>query len=223
MISDLDKYRRAADEKQSEIRATVRNQESIRIRLDQEITPNIEKLEKELKKLQNVESALSPNTGLPHVYMVRFINSVIEIANTYIRLVWNYDMEIMPLKESNKLDFNFPVRLNKNSKVKDISICSKGQKEIVDLCWTLGLYLQMGLGDFLPLKLDEPDGALSEAHRTKLLTLLSNLLRQGNIKQLFLINHNASLFTSFAHSQIVCLNPDGIVVPHKYNESVIIK
>ena len=222
MVCDLITYRKIVDEKQVEIKAIVKDQASLRIRLNDEIEPNVIRQEKWLTKLQHIESALSPNGGFPHIYMTRFVNSIILAANEYIRIVWEYDMRILPLKETGTLDFTFKVKINNNGTVKDVSICSKAQKMVINLAWTLALYNQMNLKGY-PLLLDEPDDGMSAGHRTNLLTLLNTLLRQGDVKQLFLVNHFNSLFTAFANSQIVCLNEQGIAVPKEYNQTVEIK
>jgi len=222
MINTLTQYRVSADEKQAEIRQVVRDQKAYRTSLNDTIAPTIAELNIRLTKLEVLEKSLSPNGGFPHVYMVRFINSLILSANEFIKMVWNYDMEITPLSEKSTLDFTLAVKINKNTTVKDIGICSKGQKEIINLSWILALCCTMDLGKNYPLILDEPDGGLSAGHRDKLLTLLQTLIRQGTISQLVLVNHFNSLFTAFAHSQIVCLSDDGITVPKNYNEGVTI-
>ena len=222
IIGSLNKYRMLADEKQNEIKGVVRAQEHHRIRLNEEVLPSLEKLTSNLKQLEAVESALSPNTGLPHVYMVRFINGCINTVNDYIRAVWNKDMVIKNLNESDALDFTFQVEHNRTSVVKDISTCSRGEQEMINLAWTLALCSHMQLGLQYPIRTDECDSGMTPGHRQKLLTLLSTLVRQGDIKQLFIVNHFSSLFTSFANSQIVCLSEDGIALPANYNECVTI-
>lgn len=222
MSNDLRRYRMLADEKQNEIKGVVRAQEHHRIRLNEEVIPSLEKLTLELTQLETVEVALSPSTGLPHVYMVRFLNGCINTVNDYIRAVWNKDMVVMNLKESDTLDFTFPVEHNRTSVVKDISICSRGEQEIINLAWTLALCSHMQLGLRYPIRSDECDSGMTPGHRQKLLTLLSTLVRQGDIKQLFIVNHFSALHTAFANSQTICLNPDGISVPAEYNENVTI-
>ncbi len=221
-IELLSKYRELADEKQAEVKNVVREQSHHRIRLHEEVEPTIARLEKELEELEIVESALSPNTGVGHVYMVRFLNSLIETVNDYIRAVWNNVMEVKPLKESNSLDFTFPVMHRESSTVKDMSVCSKSEQEIINLSWNLALCSHMGLSQNYPIRSDEVDSGMTPGHRQNLLTLLSTLTRQGDIQQLFIVNHHPGLYDSFVRSQIICLNPDGIVLPAVYNLGVSI-
>jgi hypothetical protein len=222
LLADLHKCRMTIDEKQNDIKGTVKAQEHHRIRLNEEILPSLSKLTEELKTVEAIEAALSPTSGLPHTYMIRFINGRINAVNEYIRVVWNKDMELKSISEDRELDFGFPVFHNRQSEVKDIAICSKGEQEIVNLAWTLSLCSQMQLGIHYPIRLDECDSGMTPGHRQNLLSLMSTLIRQGDIKQLFLVNHHSSLFTAFSHSQIVCLNPDGIILPANYNEGVSI-
>ena len=220
---NLNELRRTIDEKQAEIKYVVKDQQSYRIRLNDEVLPSIKELEKTLLELTQLEAGLSPSTGLPHIYLVRFINSIILAANEYIKAVWAYDLQMVPLSESDKLDFSIKLKVNNKHPLKDIKIGSRAQKEMIDLAFIIGLYKQLGLGKQFPLMLDEPDGGMTPGHRTNLLTLLSNLLRQGDISQLFIVNHHATLFTSFANSQIVCLDDGGIVVPSNANVGVSIE
>jgi DNA repair exonuclease SbcCD ATPase subunit len=119
------------------------------------------------------------------------------------------------------LDFNFPIILHDKSGVKDCSMCSKGEQEMLNLAFALALCVHMSIGQKFPMRLDEVDSGFSAAHRDTLLGLLSTLLRQGLIRQLIIINHHSSLFSSFANAQIVCLNPEGIAVPKEYNKGVV--
>jgi len=222
LIGSLKEYKQAASNKQSGIASTLKEQSHLRIRLNEEINPNLKKLRNDKSNLDMLEAALSPNTGIPHIYMTRFINSIFRTANEYISIVWNYDLSFKELSEDKTLDFNFPITLHNKSGVKDLSMCSKGEQEMLNLAFTLALCVHMSLCNKFPMKLDEVDSGFAATHRGNLLTLLSMLIRQGLIRQLILVNHFSSLFTSFANSQVVCLNPEGIAVPTSYNEGVTI-
>ena len=100
---------------------------------------------------------------------------------------------------------------------------SDGQKEIINLAWAVAMFNQLKLGQEYSLKLDEPDSNLSEGHRTRLLHVLSTLVRQKTIQQLMLVNHHPSLYTSFNNCQTLCLCEDDIVLPAQYNQNVVIK
>lgn len=222
MISDLRKYKQAAISKKSEIASVLKEQSHLRIRLSEEINPNLKSLEEEKERLEILEATLSPNSGLPHIYLTRFINSILRTANNYIETVWNYDLKFKELSEDKVLDFSFPITLHGNSGANTLSSCSKGEQEMLNLAFTLAICVHMRISDKYPVKLDEVDSGFSAEHRDRLLTLLSNMVREGLIKQLILVNHFSTLFTAFANSQVICLNPDGIAVPSVYNEGVSI-
>ena len=194
--------------------------DAISIRMNQEILPELDKREKDLINLSALEKALSPATGLPHKYMVEFINTIFGMVNHTIRCVWNYSMELVPLDDAATLTFDFPIAIHDHGRLKDISILSKGQKEIVDLAFTLALYMAKDLSGKFPLKLDEVDSGMSEHHRTQLLVLFKELLDSGEVEQMFLVNHHNQMFTAFTDAQIVCLQSDGIILPEEYNSGV---
>jgi uncharacterized protein YjgD (DUF1641 family) len=220
VVSDLRSYKSLAISKQSELTGTLKAQSHLRIRLKEEVEPTLIKLQEDQDRLVIIEAALSPSSGIPHVYMTRFINSVLRTANEYIASVWNYHLCFKELSESDVLDFDFPIVLYDKSGVKDASMCSKGEQEMLNLAFTLALCVHMDIGNKFPIRLDEVDSGFAYAHRDKLLELLSTLTRQGLIKQLILVNHFPALFSAFANSQIICLNPEGIAVPTVYNEGV---
>ena len=196
--------------------------DSITIRINQELAPELGKKEKELIRLTTLEQALSPASGLPHKYMVDFVNMIFTLVNNVIRYVWSYSMELLPLDIESTLTFDFPIAIHDHGRLKDISMLSKGQKEIVDLAFNIAYYSIKDLSGRFPLKLDEIDSGMSEHHRTRLLSLFRDMLEQGDVEQMFLVNHHNQMFTAFTDAQIVCLHEDGIVLPEVYNTGVVI-
>lgn len=202
-----------------EIETTLTEQNNYHTIVTQEIEPTLKDLEQKQMKWEYVEFGLSPTKGLPYIYLVRFINKLIKHVNEYIRAVWCYDMELIYLKEDETLDFGIEVLINKSSIVKDINICSDGQKSIINLAMTLAICKERGFGKLYPLKLDEVDSALTDEHRTNLVSLLSGLVERGDISQMFLVNHFV-LHSGMTHCETICLSTDGIVVPNVFNEHV---
>lgn len=222
-IIDISKYKQIVEDEQISLKTSIKEKESIKIRLEQEIIPSINNLSNELKKLELLEKALSPMSGIPHIYMVRFINNIIKYVNIFISKVWNYEMELLLLKEDKPLDFDFQIKLFNNSILKDIDMLSKGQKEMLNLAFTLALFIIMKLGTIYPIKLDEVDSGMSHQHRDRFINLLVDLTFNKDIGQLFLINHNVSVYTSMSNGQVVCLDPEGIILPAEYNTNTILK
>lgn len=201
----------------TELQKSLHSQNSIDDRLNNEITPMLEKLQKELYEYQLVESALNPVTGLTRQRMVQFMNSIIEKVNMVIKYVWTYDMEIAFLQPDDNMTFDLRPILNKRIELKDISMCSRGQRDIINLAFLLAISKELSFGSIYPLQMDEVDAQFSEIHRTNLLNLISEMIDEQWINQLFLVNHYASLYSSFNDADIVCLSEEGIVVPNEYN------
>lgn len=220
VLNKLEEIKKTLEKDIIDINTTIKSQAAIRIRIEQEVLPNLKAHEKDLERLETLAWSLSPVDGLPHVYMVRFMNEVIKHANISIRKVWNYGMSVATLKETARMDYLFKVNIFSNSTLKDIAILSTAQSEMVDAAMVLGLYRVMGIGAQLPLKLDEVDSGMTPHHRTKLMGLISEIANSDKFGQLFIINHHASLFTGLPQAQICVLNGDGIVVPDGANKDV---
>ena len=202
------------------VESVLREQENLEVRLKGEIIPSIEHYESEYQKWSVIEKGLNPNSGIPHKYMVGYINALIDIVNRIIKNVWVYDMEIQPLKEDVDLNYNFAFTVNNGEPIKDIGLASKGQKEIMDLAWVLAIFHQMKLGKNYPLKLDEPDGGLNNEHRVRLLNFLQQMMQNEDLKQLFMINQFPSVYDSFISSQTLCIKEEGILLPAEYNQDI---
>ena len=202
------------------VKSTLKAQEALRIRVEQEIVPTLHKLVVEQTKLMELEQVLSPVTGMPNAYIVKFMNNVIRFANLTIGTIWNYDFTIKELDPTKYFDFTFKVKLHNRGTIPDIKLLSKSQKEVANFAYTLAKYHVMKLGKLYPLKLDEIDSGMTVHHRTMLLTMLSDLMGSEKIKQLILVNHHSTLFSGLPTAQIAVLDPNGIVLPQTYNTSV---
>ena len=226
MELEIDTWRAAKSQIQSSLmnlEATINEQNSLLTRLNEEVVPNLKRLESECSKWESVEAALNPTNGIPYRYMVKYLNSLIELVNKIIKCVWVYDMEILPLDENgSELDYNFQFTINGSDPIKDINLASKGQKEIMDLAWVLAIYHQMQLGKKYPLKLDEPDGGLINEHRVRLLNFLADMMKNGDLKQLFMVNHFPSVYDTFSDSQTLCICEEGIILPSEYNQHITV-
>lgn len=190
--------------------------------LNTETLPQLELIKTQKEKWEAVEAGLNPNSGLPCIYLVRFINKLISLANGFIKEVWDHDMELKYLSEEDDLDFTLPVIHNKSTLVNDISSCSKGEQAMIDLAMMLAICMERGYLKQYAIKLDETDAALTDSHRTKLVQMIGRLLDEKEITQLFIVSHFAAQ-TGIAQIENVVLSTDGIVVPSNYNQTVILK
>ena len=221
IIQENTSVRNVLSEKLREVEHTLNNQRRILDILETEIRPTLEDLRKQKTEWEMVEYGLSPTKGLPCIYLIRFINRLIEKTNKLIKEIWFCDMELAYLDEKDNLDFTLGLILNKSTTVKDISLCSNGQKAVIDLCFTLALCKERNLMSYT-ISLDECDAALTEQHRTNLVALLSRMLDDHEIHQLMLVNHFA-LQTGIAQCDCVCLSPEGILLPSEYNTNATIE
>lgn len=216
VIAEHEKIRNEVSVSLRKIEANLEEQKRINYVLDTEIRPTLESLRKQRENWELVELGLSPTKGLPCIYLIRFINRLIARANAFISEIWFWDMEIAYLEEKDNLDYTLSLILNKSSTVKDISLCSNGQKAVIDLAFTLAIAMERGYLNNYPLKLDETDAALTEEHRTKLVDAISRMLDNQTIRQLFLVNHFA-IQSGLPNCESVALSTDGIVIPGEYN------
>lgn len=221
LVSEHNNVRNVVSSKLREIEHTLQEQRRIVDVLNTEIRPTLNELREQRKQWETVEEGLSPTKGLPCIYLIRFMNRIFARANAIISSIWYCDMELAYIDEKEGLDFSIELILNKSSTVKDISLCSNGQKAVVDFAVTVALAIERGFNKWLPFKCDEIDAALTPEHRLKLTQCISDFLDDGTMKQLLLVNHFA-IQTGISACDIVSLSEDGLVLPAVYNEHVII-
>ncbi len=169
----------------------IQEQTSLLSRMDNEIVANINVIKGELTSYRAVEKSL---LELSHMYTKTFLNNLITSANGFIEEIINYPVVIQPITDEN-ITFIFPVLINDSVKVKDIGECSDAQKVIINLALNLALIVELELTDY-PIFLDEMDRSLDPTVRENLYTLLINLLEQGVVSQMFIINHHIDFIDS---------------------------
>jgi len=202
---------------------TIKLQDKMLTVLDDEINPVIADLETKVREYTLVERELGPN-GCSHRYTVLFINRIIDIANIVLKNTWNYDLRMVPLNQDDDLTFDIK-RIVKGKEAKDISRCSQSQKDIINIAFSLGIILheELGYGKTYPLYMDECDEHMDASHRERLIALINDLIRTGNIRQLFNINHHIALSAGVVNADIVCLSDEYIVIPDSANQHVKIE
>ena len=212
LIQEHTIIRNALSERLREVEYTLNDQKRIIDVLDTEIRPTLESLRKQKTEWEMVEYGLSPTRGLPCIYLIRFINRLIEKTNRLIKKIWFCDMELAYLDEKETLDFTISLILNKSSTVRDISLCSKGQASVINFAMTVALCIERGLLNDYPLKLDEIDANLTEEHRRNTIELITSMISSGQIRQLMLVNHFAAQ-SGIDCCDTVCLSTEGICIP----------
>lgn len=217
LIDDLLLAKHDLSEELFKVSKTLQDQQRYLDILDTEIIPTSEKVKHDKQVFDAVASGLSPTSGLPCVYLTRFINRILAKANAIISEIMLYNMDLVYLKEDEELDFTIQVMFRNSTTVRDISECSNGQKSVVNLAIMLALCMERGFLDRYAICLDEIDAGLIEQHRARLVELINKFLENGVIKQLMLVNHFA-IQTGMSKCQSVVLSPEGIIVPQQYNE-----
>ena len=203
-----------------DLESIVKEQELIHYTYNTEIIPQIEKIKKEKAIYERLELALSPNSGIPHRSMVKYLNVMIHNVNYFLSQIWSYSMKLDSVDEGKPLDYGFPISI-KSEHNKDISCTSDGQAEVIDLVWVLTILLQMKLLNKIPFFADEIGRCMDEVHRGKTLEFLNSIIDNGLVEQLFLINHYAAISNGFKDCNVVCLNSDNLTdLPTNTNQYV---
>ena len=216
MMWYLQDVKNQINEKLRELETIVKEQSGYLTRLKEEIEPSIQEISVKMKKLVAIADQLSPTSGIPYRYTVRYVNTLLHMANAFIRQVWNYDIELAYFDENkqNDFDFNFKLLINHNSEVKDIKLCSKSQKSIINLVMRLAICIYRGYIQQYPVKLDEIDDGCSPVHQDRLTAFLVEFLNKKNILQAFVVNQSVAVSSSFTDAGMILLSDDETVPEH---------
>lgn len=203
------------------IQHTLKEQKSLQDRYTEEVLKHILIYEKQLKDYNQLESALSPNSGIPHRYTVRYINSLIQNVKYFTSQIFTYPLLLEPLPENSSIDFNFPVKV-KDVYVRDTNRLSKGQREAINFSWALSVLYQLNMLDQYPIILDEIGTGFDPVHTQKFIECIHNLVEQKYVSQIFLVNHGTVVSSGFTNADIVCLRSDNVLLPEVYNTTTVI-
>ena len=216
-------YEKINNEIQEELRSLetiIKEQDMLRHTRDTEIIPSIAEIENKKNDLTKIEYALSPNTGIPHSSMVKYINTMINNVNYFISKIWSYKMQLDTISEVDTIDYGFGLKVM-NHHISDISSTSDGQKEVIDFVWVLTILLQMKLLDKIPFFADEISRCMDTHHRSKVLEFINSLIDGGLINQIFIVNHFAAINDGFTDSNVICLSDENMTdLPDRTNEHV---
>ena len=220
LYTRLCEYSSKLDSDLRELDILVTNQDNIRYSYQNEILTQIEQITNDKVMYEKLEIALSPNSGIPHRYMVKYLNTLIKNVNHFLSKIWAYPLAVESIDEDSIIDYTLPVKVG-NEINKDISMLSDGQEEIMNLVWVLTILLQMKLLNNMPFYADEITRCMDSYHRTKTIEFLSSLLDSKLIEQCFIINHFVSVSEGFKNCNIVCLSTDNLSdIPESTNKNV---
>lgn len=195
------------------------NQKSVIRNIEEQISD----LETESQALNALITNLSPTDGLIAQGLLGFISSYIGQMNEFIEKVWAYSMVIETCdvqdNESLDLDYRFPVKTQNTSDTPDVSKCSKGMKEIINLAFKITAMKYLNLLD-TPLYLDEFGSTMDSGHRNEVISLIKAFSEQNTFSQMFIVSHDVTQYSSLPNAQVCVLCDSGILTPETYNEHV---
>lgn len=190
------------------------------------IEEQIKDLELDNQALTALINSLSPTDGLIAQGLLGFINNYISQMNEFIDKVWAYPMVIgsCDVQDTESLDLNykFPVQSRNNKSSPDISKCSRGMKEIINLAFKITAMKYMNLLD-TPLYLDEFGSAMDNGHRNEVISLIKTFSEQRTFSQMFIVSHDVTQYSSLPNAQVCVICNDNIITPQHYNEHVTMK
>lgn len=197
--------------------------------LIKDIESQIAELDKSSEVLKIAVKELSPNEGLIAKGLTGFINHFVHQHNSFIKKVWLYPLEIVPIlhdaKDGVDLDYRFAMRVGEQGfAVPDIKDGSEAQKKIIDLGFVVVAMKYLGLEN-APLFLDEFAASMDHAHRESAFHLVSSLANTSNFSQIFMISHFENSYSSLVNADVTVLCPHNIVLPKNlvYNQRTIIE
>lgn len=226
-ISTLDEIIRSVRLTLSQYERTV-SQIDIQKALVEDLKKQTVALEAELKLAKLVTKALSPSEGLIAKGMTGFINHFVKSVNAFIAEFWLYPLAIQPIacteEDGVDLDYRFEVLVNDDLPVKDVSLCSAGMQEIINLAVANSSMYCRGLGHF-PIFLDEFAAAMDPAHRQQAYQAIDRLIESSDYSQVFLVSHYQDGYSSLSAADVLVLCDNNVQLPQHlaYNQHVVLK
>ena len=181
-------------------------------------------LEKRAAALKHIVNAMSPETGILSKHIYQSITKVTELMSLYISRIWGYEMHVCPCDiEDGELDYKFPFWCVDKSKMNaDVSLGSKGQREVIDFVFVLAVYKAQRLTGW-PLLLDELGSGFDEQHSEAMIDFIKTLMERREHSQLLMVSHDAATHYQLANAEVVVLDPVGVTLPSRYNTHVTIR
>lgn len=185
-------------------------------------------IEAELKLAKLVMKSLSPAEGLIAKGMTGFINHFIKMVNRFIETIWLYPLVILPVvcteDDGVDLDYRFSVLVNDDLPVKDVSLCSSGMQEVIDLAFNIVGMVCQGMTNF-PVYLDEFAATMDPAHRQSAYQAIDNLIESTDYSQVFLVSHYQDGYSSLSAAEVLVLCDSNVQMPAHlvYNQHAVLK
>lgn len=190
----------------------------------EDIQNNIATLAVDEGALKLLVDSLSPTDGLIAEGLLGFIRTYLRKMNSLIKRSWTYRMEVLDcscaVDSGAELDYKFPVLVQTaNNKTPDVSKCSSGMREIIDLSFKITAMGYLGLSDY-PLILDELGATMDTEHKAQVVYLIKYLIEQCSFSQLYIVSHDYTQYGSISNLETCVICPNNIVTPSVYNKHV---
>jgi len=192
------------------------------------IKKELDDLEEKQEVLKVMTRRLSPLDGLIAKGLINFINSFVSQMNSFVRKVWTWPLEIVPITletESDvELDFKFVVNIKDTYPIPDISKTSVGMREIIDLAFRLVAMKCLDLLDF-PLVLDEFARTMDAAHRKSAFNVITSLIANSSFPQVYIVSHYYDTYGGLKNADVCVLCPQNIEIPTNtmFNKNFVIQ
>ena len=175
------------------------------------------------KVLRIAVDELSPKEGLIAYGLTGFINHFLKIVNNLIAKFWSYPLELLPFvpnEDGIDLDYKFRIRIN-DEVAEDISLCSEGQKEIIDLAIMITSLVLEHL-DHDCLILDEFGSKLDPAHRMASYRAIEELLSNSNFTRVLMVSHFDESFNTNVQADVSVICDANLELPSNlaYNKNI---
>ena len=203
----------------------LKEQEFIRVRLEQEIDQQLQNLYQKQQLLADIEQSL---TAINNTYNFSFLRNILQNVNMILNQIFIYNIQVYnPYLESSDLPdnldtnelFQFSVKIDDETEIEDISQCSSGQKDMINFAFNLAILLELKFTNY-PIFLDEIDRALDNIHRERLLLFLKSIIDQKLVTQIFLVS-NTYFHEALLGQYIILDNRIGIDATYNQNVTIV--
>lgn len=192
--------------------------------LIEELTGYLNELKSDQHHFKILVDRLSPSTGLIAKILSSSIDAVVGNINQCIDNIWASGLRIQSCNiESGKLDYKFPVVVKDYPvPVKDISLGSDGQRDIINFAFRMVVYKALNIQNY-PLFLDEFGSTFDEQHRFNATEYIKMLVEVGGFPYVFFISHYYGQHGGLSNNETLVLDEANVTTPLEYNKHVVLR
>ena len=139
------------------------------------------------EEMELVKKSLSSKEGIPLLYIQIYLKNIQDITNELLDIIYDGDLYLDDFNITAD-EFKIPF-VTKNTKIKDVSYASQGERSFISLTLSFSLIYQ-AISRYNILLLDEIDSTLDTKNREKFIMILDSYIQKIDGEQIFLITHN---------------------------------